>query len=278
LDTYKGQFDFAKHSTQTHDFNPGFGPPVSGHGSVFWTVAIPDSDVQVHLGAARAEMHVRNLAVEDYFNLPNALADGPEVDATVSFDVIWSGPITRRLNFQNSTAIDPFAGEFVENHVTVSWSGSNANGFSFTSNPGDFSTSVDPFSELSKDRNGRFFTGSGGGGQASALPVGNAHSSVVTTPGDHAVATLLASLVATRSLTAPIPAGNGIPTPPATAPSASHSPLLLNAGSQSSTPSSGTQHMIGSSTAALDYVFAAIAVNPLDHGTYQGLFTDPASP
>src|SRR5262249_10356743 len=126
-------------------------------------------------------MHVQNLPVEDYFNLPNALADGPEVDATISFDVVWSTPITRRLNFQNSTAIDPFAGEFVENQATVSWSASNENGFSFTSNPGNASTSVDVFNELSHVSNGIFFnslsadTAAGLAGAAStlALPGGN---------------------------------------------------------------------------------------------------------
>jgi hypothetical protein len=120
-------------------------------------VAIPDSDVQVNLGAGRAEMHVQNLPTDDYFKLPNALADGPEIDATISFDVVWSIPISRRLNFQNSTAIDPFAGEFVENQATVSWSASNENGFSFTSNPGNASTSVDVFNELSHVSNGIFF-------------------------------------------------------------------------------------------------------------------------
>jgi hypothetical protein len=113
--------------------------------------------VQVNFAAGKAQLHVQNLPVEEYFTLPNALADGPEIDATISFDAVWSGPVTRRLNFQNGAAIDPFAGEFVENQVTVSWSGSNANGFSFTSNPGNFSTSVDSFSELGHDRNGRFF-------------------------------------------------------------------------------------------------------------------------
>jgi hypothetical protein len=90
--------------------------------------------VQVNFAAGKAQLHVQNLPVEEYFTLPNALADGPEIDATISFDAVWSGPVTRRLNFQNGAAIDPFAGEFVENQVTVSWSGSNANGFSFTSN------------------------------------------------------------------------------------------------------------------------------------------------
>jgi len=113
--------------------------------------------VQVNFAAGKAQLHVQNLPVEEYFTLPNALADGPEIDATISFDAVWSGPVTRRLNFQNGAAIDPFAGEFVENQVTVSWSGSNANGFSFTSNPGNFSTSVDTFAELGHDRNGSFF-------------------------------------------------------------------------------------------------------------------------
>jgi hypothetical protein len=229
-------------------------------------------------------MHVQNLAVEDYFKLPNALANGPEVDATVSFDVVWSGPITRRFNFQNSTAVDPFAGEFVENQVTVSWSGSNANGFSFTSNPGNFSTSVDPFSELSKDRNGSVFSGGSGegssGGTATALSVSNALSSVLVTRGDHDAATVLANLLAARSLTSPLPAGNGMPAPaPAAALSASHSPFLLGAGSQNATTTlSGTQHVPSSSTANLDHEFATIAVNPLDHGPFQGLFSDPAGP
>lgn len=65
--------------------------------------------------------------------------------------------MTRRLNVQNTTATDPFGGEFLENQMTVSWSASNANGFSFTSNPGNVSTSVDAFNELSHVSNGIFF-------------------------------------------------------------------------------------------------------------------------
>jgi hypothetical protein len=103
-------------------------------------------------------MHVNNLPMEDYFKLPNALADGPEVDATVSFDVVWSGPVTRRLNVHDGSNGNRFAGEYVENQATVTWSGSNELGFRFTANPGDFSTSVPgrAFAELGHERNGIF--------------------------------------------------------------------------------------------------------------------------
>ena len=103
-------------------------------------------------------MHVHDLPMDDYFNLPNALADGPEVDASVSFDVVWSRPVTRRVNVRDGTNGDLFAGEFVEDQATVTWSGSNELGFSFTANPGDFSTSVPgrAFAELGHERNGIF--------------------------------------------------------------------------------------------------------------------------
>src|SRR5207249_3595361 len=106
-----------------------------------------------------AELQVNNLAMGDYFTKGSAF--GPNwatafVPATVSFDVVWSAPVTRRLTFQDSTNLDPFGGAFVENRATVTWSGTNANGFTFTANPGDFSTSFDAFAELARVRNGIF--------------------------------------------------------------------------------------------------------------------------
>jgi hypothetical protein len=53
-----------------------------------------------------------------------------------------------------------YAGDYVENQATVTWSGTNlATGFTFTSNPGDFSTSVPgrAFAELGHEGNGSFF-------------------------------------------------------------------------------------------------------------------------
>jgi hypothetical protein len=129
----------------------------------FWTGAIPDGDVQVNnLGAGRAEMHVHDLAVTDYFNKANAFADGGllgEADATVSFDVVWSGPVSRSVSV--SDAAHGFVGQYFENQVTVTWSGSNENGFSFTADPGNSSTSVpgDHFAEVGGEVNGVPFPG-----------------------------------------------------------------------------------------------------------------------
>jgi hypothetical protein len=114
-------------------------------------VALPDSAVHVDGVSGKAEMHVSGLAIEDYFKLSNALAEGPSVDATVSFDVTWSGPVTQRLNVQDAT--HTFAGEYAVNQATVAWSGSNANGFSFHS-----ATSTSLFAETAHERNGIFFS------------------------------------------------------------------------------------------------------------------------
>jgi hypothetical protein len=131
--------------------------------------------VQLHLGAGKAEMRVTNLHLEDYFNFPNGLADGHEVDATVSFDVVWGGPVTRRVEVDGGSNGNHFAGEFVEDHATVTWSGSNELGFRFSSNPGNFSTSAPgrAFAELGHERNGRFFgegEGEGDDGDGSSSP------------------------------------------------------------------------------------------------------------
>jgi hypothetical protein len=135
-------------------------------------MAIPDKDVTVNLGAGNAEMKVDNLALGDYFN--KGLAFGvnwqtADVDATVSFDVVWSGPVTRRLNFQDATNSDHFGGEYAENQVSVTWSGSNVNGFSFTANPGSFSTSFNAFAELAHEQNGIFFDAGADAALAHAL-------------------------------------------------------------------------------------------------------------
>jgi hypothetical protein len=140
-------------TNQLHDFNPGFGDPVNAAGDrTFWTVAIPDGSVRVNPGAGKAEMKVDNLAIEDYFNLANALADGHSVEATVSFDVVWTGDVSRRVNVND--AAHNFAGEFAETRATVSWSASEA-GFTFASDPA--STSTSHFAETGHDHNGIFF-------------------------------------------------------------------------------------------------------------------------
>ena len=139
--------------------------PNGGNGwgdRTFWIAPVDDSGVQVHFGDGTAELSVSNLAAEDFVNLAASL--GPNwqtafVNATVSFDVVWSGPITRQVSVTNGTNGDQFQGSYVENQASVTWSASNANGFSFTANAGDFSTSVSPFAELGQEQNGSFFGG-----------------------------------------------------------------------------------------------------------------------
>jgi hypothetical protein len=116
-------------------------------------------------------MNVSNLSLRDYASIPVALGpnfDSAFVPATVSFDVVWSGPITRRVDVSNGTNGDQFAGTYVENNVTITWSGTNANGLSFESNPGDFSTSGPPFgafAEIGHEQNGSFFESDSPAGQ-----------------------------------------------------------------------------------------------------------------
>jgi hypothetical protein len=167
----------------THDINPGNGPMVSpvdsGNGfgkMVFWTAVIPDSDVQVNSLAGTARLHVRGLPELDYYS-PEGNGDlaslGPTwqsgyFDSTVSIDVVWNRPVTRLVNVRD--AANGFAGIFAENQATVTWSVQSASGFTFTSNPGDFSTSVPEipgvngvtvplnfFAQVGFERNGIFF-------------------------------------------------------------------------------------------------------------------------
>jgi hypothetical protein len=130
---------------QLHDFNPGFNPFPSG---LFWIKAIrPD---QAHVADDQtASLHVDDMDVEDYHDLINALLDGPEQDASVSFDVRWSGSTGA---FDSSTS--DFAFEGVQTAATIEWSGHNASGFTFHSNPA--STSKSSFAIIGRERNGVF--------------------------------------------------------------------------------------------------------------------------
>jgi hypothetical protein len=212
------------------------GPEVSavdsgnGFGTrVFWTAVVPDRDVQVNPGAGTAELHVHDLPELDYFSPDgNAaiLSLGPtwqsdNFPATISFDVVWNGPVTRRVQVKD--AADGFAGTFNENQATVTWSESSTSGFSFVSNPGDFSTSVPEvpgvngvtaplnfFAEVGHERNGVFFpAGLQGIGAA-----GTASSSPTMPTGEAAVGISVSDLVNALPAAAPAPA---IPVPASSA-------------------------------------------------------------
>lgn len=140
-------------STQVHDFDPGITPYPAG---LFWTVPLPDAAVDVQVGAGKGRMTASNLAVQDFFDIPNALFrfESPvSVPATCSFDIHWSGPVTSRGPV---TSPPGSGGELVMSQATMTWSASNALGFQFQSSPVN-TTSV--FAQLGRVRNGRFASG-----------------------------------------------------------------------------------------------------------------------
>ena len=137
---------------------------------VFWTAVVPDRDVQVDPLAGIAQMHVHDLAALDY---PEDFASGSlgpnwqtaYVPATVSFDVVWSRPVTRLVTVSDAT--DQFAGTFAENRATVIWSAQSASGFQFQSRAGSVHTSTPGaaniattyfFAEVGHEQNGIFFS------------------------------------------------------------------------------------------------------------------------
>jgi hypothetical protein len=151
-------------------------------------------------------MNVQNLSIGDFGTKANGL--GPNwqtasVPAVVSFDVVWSGPITRQVTVTNGTLGDQYAGDYVENQVTVTWSGTNlATGFSFTANPGTLATSVvdGGFAELGHEQNGIFF-------DSSSTDTANSRKADAVLTHALAVSTEPVSSAGTLLLAPPIAAG-----------------------------------------------------------------------
>jgi len=104
----------------------------------------------VELGRGRAHMAATDLAVTDFGNIPNALFHfDTSVNASCSFDIHWHGPVTSKSDVSTPGS----TGELVMTTATMTWSGSNANGFKFESNPSG-TTSV--FGQLGHIKNGVF--------------------------------------------------------------------------------------------------------------------------
>jgi hypothetical protein len=209
-------------------------------------------------------MHVHNLPVLNYHSaggFAGNLSIGPlwqsaSVGATVSFDVVWNTPVTRRVNVQDTT--QGFTGTFLEDFATVTWSASSTGGFRFTSNPGNFMTSQqlapgNYFAQLAQERNGIFFPagstdGAGGHGrsaQAGMPTAGNANQSALP------AATVLdgAGFVRAPSDSAPTAGSMSLPRQGGDALTATA------AGKDQRVPFASVPHRVAS-RAALDHVFA----------------------
>ena len=149
MDLYRGRYDFTNFSTQAHDFDPGIHPYPGG---LFWTqTGVTVSDI--HFGAGRARMTGSDLPETDFGNIPNALfrfQPPLSTDASVTFDISWSGPVTSR----GKVTTPGSAGDLVMCDATMTWSGRhNDTGFRFVSKP---SPTTSAFAQLGHIRNGVF--------------------------------------------------------------------------------------------------------------------------
>jgi hypothetical protein len=135
-------------SNQRHDFDAGIAPD-----GLFWTTPLPPSgSLKVHPGSGETSLEVHNIPVIDYFSIPNALVRGSSTPATVSYAIHWTKG-GKRTRVRDATV--GFAGEFIENAATMTWSATTSAG-TFVSGPESASASY--FSIVGHERNGVFFT------------------------------------------------------------------------------------------------------------------------
>ena len=107
----------------------------------------------MNFGAGKAQMTVTDLAVTDYFDIPNALLrfEGPvSTPATCSFDITWGGPVRDRSPVSGPSGS---SGQLVMCQATMQWSASNDLGFRFVSDP---APTTGAFAQLGRVTNGVF--------------------------------------------------------------------------------------------------------------------------
>ncbi len=109
----------------------------------------------MNLAAGTAELHVRELAVQDTYSIPNALGGGPSEPATVTFDVYWHSPTAAE---NQANAEQGFAGTFLDVTSALEWSARTAD-FAFVSDPADTTKSL--FARIGYEANGAFFPAMG---------------------------------------------------------------------------------------------------------------------
>ena len=119
---------------------------------MFWTILVPDDTVEVDFDDARASIHLEDVDVRDFHNIPNALNGGPSVPANVSFHILWSG-VKQRVHLHDNQK--KFDAQLIVDAATMAWS-AHTKDFKFKSDPANTSTTV--FAAFGRERNGVFFS------------------------------------------------------------------------------------------------------------------------
>src|SRR6266478_5474986 len=157
MDIFTGPVGQADTTKQIHDYAPTI--PPSG---LFWTMPLHPNSIRVRFNSARASMHADGLSVPDAHDLANSLTHGQgfpslgippiaPVPATVSFDVQWSGEISRATVVNEA---QNFRGDFIKTGSTIKWS-SLQNGFFFESEEPNPARNLGAV--IGRERNGVFF-------------------------------------------------------------------------------------------------------------------------
>jgi hypothetical protein len=119
---------------------------------LFWTILVPDDSVEVDFDDARASIHLEDVDVRDYHNIPNALSFGPSVPANVSFHILWSG-VKQRVHLHDNQK--KFDAQLIVDSATMAWS-AHTKDFKFKSDSAH--TSFSNFAAFGRERNGVFFS------------------------------------------------------------------------------------------------------------------------
>ena len=120
---------------------------------MFWTIQIPDGDLTFSKNLKTAHLHMEDVQIVDSFQFLGEHS----VAATVSFDITWTGSGPRHHYKPGSDdPTDPtfFDGKFRDAVATGTFSGFNADGFTFSSDPG--ASSEGAFAEIGTESNGSF--------------------------------------------------------------------------------------------------------------------------
>lgn len=135
---------------QVHDWEPGIAP--SG---LFWTVPFSPSAITVNPNTGVARLRARNVAVGDFHDFFNSIADPPSpapVPSHVSFDVHWAGG-GEQVPIHDD--IFGFSGNFVGSDARITFTASDDNDSVVYRSDPDGQTSFG--AGVGRERNGVYF-------------------------------------------------------------------------------------------------------------------------